>query len=226
MPEESAAGGGVPCPTDELGLGAGVDDSALGLADVGSGDDSVGEAEVDSVGAADSLLGSGDGVGDALVREGVGHGVGVGADEVGVGVGEAASVSLSEGSGVAVSEGVSDAVSEGVSDGAWVGLSLGGCDVRLGRESDGVGRVGRSLGSVMLPLPQPVATASTSTEPPSAAMSLERTPTTPPHRRPPPQAHLSTARPWRAGFLPSRDLAGRIGRRGVVGWAAYDEEGA
>jgi hypothetical protein len=152
-------------------------------------------------------------------------------------VGDAASVSLSlgsgelsdsEGSGVGVSDGVSVGLSVGVSD----GVSLGGSEVRLGSESegdgseiDGVGSVGRSLGSVMLPLPQPVTSARNSAEPPAATTSLDLTTTTPsPTGGSPPQRNLSTPGALGPEIEPSRDLGGGVARPRVVGWAAYDEE--
>lgn len=206
MLEESDAGGGVPWPTDDVGLGTALLGSSVGLSLVGSG---VGSAE-DSVGVADSLVASGVGSGDELV--GVGLGVGL-ADEL-VGVGEAASVSdsLSVGSGeLSDSVGSGDADSVGSADSVAVsdGDSLGASDVRLGRmvgsslgsEIDGVGRVGRSLGSEMPPPPHPVASATTIAEPAAAVRSLVRMP----HPVP-------SARPAAAG-LPQHRPPRRVGSR-------------
>lgn len=170
-PEESVAGGGVPWPTLEDALGTGVLDSADGLSLVGTG---VGSAD-DSVGVADSLVGSGVGSAEELV----GFGLGVGLAEELVGVGEAASVSDGSGEpadsvGSGDSDSVGSADSVGVSDGDSVGVS----DVRLGSavgsSTEGDGRVGRSLGSVTLPLPHPVRSPITSAEPAAAVRSLER----------------------------------------------------
>ncbi len=177
MPPESDAGGGVPWPTLVDALGTAVVDSAVGVSDVGSG---VGSAEVVS-GSGDSVVGSG--VGESLVGSGLDVvGVGFGAAEVvdggGVGVADSASLSLAlgsvDGDSVGSLEGVSVGVSVAVSD----GVSLGGSDVRLGsegRERDGVGRVGRSLGSEMPPLPQPVTSPTTSAAPAAPVRSLDRT---------------------------------------------------
>ena len=162
---EASVEGGVPWPRLEVALGTGVLDSALGLSEVGSG---VGSAD-DVVGSGLSVVGSG--LADVLV--------GLGEADVGVGDADSASVSdaLSLGSdSVGSADWVSDTVSEGISDGD----SLGGSDVRLGsslgNESDGVGRVGRSLGSEMLPLPHPVMSPTTSIEPAAAVRSLDRMP--------------------------------------------------
>lgn len=145
MPEESDVGGGVPWPIDAEALGTGVDDSAVGLWVEGSG---VGDSD-DSVGVGDSLVGSGvadDDVGFGAAEDEVGFGVAEVVD--GVGDADSASLVLSVGSGDADS----------------VGVSVGGGVVRVGRlgsERDGVGRVGRSLGSEMPPLPQPLTSPTT-----------------------------------------------------------------
>jgi hypothetical protein len=184
MPRESDAGGGVPWPTLVDALGTAVVDSAVGVSDVGSVD---GSAEVVS-GSGDSVVGSG--VGESLVGSGldvVGSGldvvgVGFGAAEVvegvGVGVADSASLSLALGSVDGDSVGSLDGASVGVSLAVSVGVSLGGSDVRLGSEGserDGVGRVGRSLGSEMPPLPQPVRSPTTSAAPAAPVRSLDRT---------------------------------------------------
>jgi hypothetical protein len=179
MPPESDAGGGEPWPMLVDALGTAVVDSAVGLSDVGS---DVGSADVVS-GSGDSVVGSG--VGESLVGSGLAVvGVGLGAADVvegvGVGVADSASLSLTLGSGVGDSVGSldGDSVSDGVSLGVSDGVSLGGSDVRLGSEGseiDGVGRVGRSLGSEMPPLPQPVTSPTTRAAPAAPVRSLDRT---------------------------------------------------
>ena len=181
IPPESDVGGGVPWLTLVDALGTAVVLSADGLSDVGSG---VGSADV-VPGSADSDVGSG--VGEALVGSGL-DSVGVGAADVvdgvgdGVGVADSASLSVALGSVDGDSVGSGDGDSVGVSLGVWLvvsdGVSLGGSDVRLGSEgseSDGVGRVGRSLGSEMPPLPQPVTSPTTSAAPAAPVRSLDRT---------------------------------------------------
>ncbi len=215
MPEESDAGGGVPWPTFVEALGAGVDVSSVGASDVGSG---VGSADVVS-GSGDSLVGSGaadDDVGSGAAEDDVGFGVAEVVD--GAGDADSASLVLSDGSGE------SDSV--GVSLGVSVGVSLGGSDVRLGSEGserDGVGRVGRSLGSEMPPLPHPVTSPTTSAAPAAPVRSFDRTliPVRPGglSRR----GYLSTDSGAEGASAPTRDL--RVGASSAAAWLAGTREG-
>jgi hypothetical protein len=218
MPEESDVGGGVPWPTLVEALGAAVDASSVGASDVGSG---VGSADVVS-GSGDSLVGSGaadDEVGSGAAEDDVGLGVAEVVD--GVGDADSASLALSVGSAVADSVGVAVAVS--------LGVSLGGSDVRLGSEGsegserDGVGRVGRSLGSEMPPLPHPVTSPTTSAAPAAPVRSFDRTLNPVPPGGLSRRGYLSTDRGVEGASAPTRDL--RVGASSAAAWLAGTREG-